>query len=233
MKWADKNFHNKLYNTISNIEEKTIVAKKIASKVKDGDVIGFGSGSTAYLAVLEIAKKVKDENLNIIAIPTSLEIQMVCTTLGIKTLTLNEQKPDWGFDGADEVDSNKALIKGRGGAMFQEKLIMKASPKTYILVDKNKIVEKLGQNFKIPVELYPQSLTYVTDELYKLGSTEVVLRIAKAKDGPIITENGNYIVDTKFDEITNDLEQKIKAITGVVESGLFIGYPVEIITPDD
>lgn len=231
MKWNDKFKSQQLYNEISNYDEKLEVAKMIAKKVKNGEVIGFGSGSTSYLAVLEIGKRVKEENLDITAIPTSDEIRMVCSNLGIKTATLNELKPDWCFDGADEVDQNNSLIKGRGGAMFQEKIIMRAASKAYILVDANKIVNKLGEKFKVPVEVYPKALTYVTSELYKLGATEVVLRIAKAKDGPIITESGNYIVDVKFENIEKDYEAKVKGITGVIESGLFIGYPVEIIVP--
>jgi ribose 5-phosphate isomerase A len=155
---------------------------------------------------------------------------MVCSSLGIETTTLFEHKPDWYFDGADEVDQNKSLIKGRGGAMFKEKLIMSSSPVTYILVDESKLVTKLGTNFPVPVEVFPSALLYVESALKKLGAETLTLRPAKGKDGPVITENGNLVIDAKFLDIDTQMEKKIKAITGVIESGLFIGYNVEILT---
>lgn len=192
-------------------------------------LFGFGSGSTSYLAVLAIAEKIKKENIKITAIPTSTEIRMLCGKLNIPTATLIEKKPDWCFDGADEVDNNKWLIKGRGGAMFKEKLNMVNSPITYILIDKSKRVSSLGEKHKIPVEIYPDSISYVTDEIIKLGAEEITLRQAKHKDGPVITENGNLILDVKFKNIEEDLEKNIKSISGVIESGLFINYNVKII----
>lgn len=215
---------------IINYQEKLAVAKKIASLVNDGDTIGFGSGSTAFLAVREIANRIKNEGINIVALPTSNEIRMACIELGIPVSTINDLKPDWGFDGADEVDQNHWLIKGRGGAMFNEKLIMSNSPKTYIIVDKSKYVSHLCEKFPIPVECYPSSYRSVATQLFKLGATDVNLRLAgKSKDGPVITENGNYILDAKFTSIASDLEREIKCIVGVVESGLFINYSIEII----
>ena len=153
-------------------------------------LFGFGSGSTSYLAVLAIAEKIKKENIKITAIPTSTEIRMLCGKLNIPTATLIEKKPDWCFDGADEVDNNKWLIKGRGGAMFKEKLNMVNSPITYILIDNSKKVNSLGKKHKIPVEIYPDSISYVTDEIIKLGAEEITLRQTKHKDGPVKTENG-------------------------------------------
>lgn len=214
---------------IKNREDKEQIAKKIAQRVQDGDVIGFGSGSTSYLTAIEIAKKMQSEGLHITAIPTSYEIKMLCTYLEIPTATLEEKKPDWCFDGADEVDANNWLIKGRGAAMFNEKLNIKAANKTYILVDESKIVNKLGTNFPIPVECNPKAINIVKEELYRLGANEINLRTALKKDGPVITENGNLILDATFREITDGLERKIKNITGVIESGLFIGYNVEIV----
>ena len=114
--------------------------------------------------------------------------------------------------------------------MFKEKLNMKTAPKTYILVDDSKLVNALGTNFPVPVEIYPETVNYVKEELYKLGANRQTVRQALRKDGPVITENGNIIIDVYFDNITQDLERKIKEITGVVESGLFIGYNVEIIS---
>ncbi len=228
MKW-DEDILNRIEPEISNLEEKKKLAEEIAKKVKEGQVIGFGSGSTSYLAVIAIADRMKKENIKIRAIPTSFEISMLCGYLDIPTTSLIEAKPDWCFDGADEVDENNWLIKGRGGAMFKEKLNIVNSPITYILVDKSKEVDKLGSKFKVPVECFPNSVNHVKLELLKLGGKEITLREAKGKDGPIITENGNFILDVKFENINKELEKQIKSITGVIESGLFIGYDVEIV----
>lgn len=230
MEW-NKNILSKIdFEDIKNEEEKKDVANKIANKIKDGDIIGFGSGSTAYLTIQAIAEKMQKENIKITAIPTSYEVELLCNFLNIPTTTLQNAKPDWSFDGADEVNKDNWMIKGRGGAMFREKLNIANSTITYILVDKTKLVKKLGENFAIPVECYPGSLNYVKEELLILGAKSVEIRKAEKKDGPIITESGNIILDARFDEISEHLEKDIKSITGVIESGLFIGYPVEVIS---
>ena len=113
--------------------------------------------------------------------------------------------------------------------MFQEKLNIINSPKTYILVDESKFVSKLGEKCFVPVECFPNSINYVKEELLKVGAKNITLRKAISKDGPVITENGNFILDVKFENINEDLEKKIKLITEVIETGLFIGYNVEII----
>ena len=229
MNW-NKNILSKIeFENISDLEEKKEVAKKIVDKAQDGQVIGFGSGSTSYLATIEMANRIKKENLQIKAIPTSYEIKMLCSYLEIPTTRMIENKPDWSFDGADEVDEHNWLIKGRGGAMFKEKLNIANSPITYILIDKTKIVDKLGSKFKVPVECFPEVINFIKEKLIELGGTEIELRKAVGKDGPIITENNNLILDVKFDSITENLEEKIKFIPGVIESGLFINYNVEII----
>ncbi|TWR30600.1 ribose 5-phosphate isomerase A [Mucilaginibacter pallidiroseus] len=216
-------------SVITNPEGKQKVASLIAQKVKDGDVLGVGSGSTVYIALLAIAERIKAEKLNVLAIPTSLEITMFCAKLGIPTTTLFEHQPDWLFDGADEVDPQNNLIKGRGGAMFKEKLLIASSPVSYIIVDESKIVDKIGTHFPIPVEVFPQALLLAEASLRKLGATEIKLRPAAGKDGPVITENNNLILDCRFSEVNHTLERDIKAITGVIESGLFWGYNLEIL----
>ena len=229
MNWNKDILINVEFENISNIEEKKKLGEMIANKVKDGQVIGFGSGSTSYIAILSIEEKLKNEGINITAIPTSYEIKMLCSYLGIKTASLIECKPDWSFDGADEVDNNNWLIKGRGGASFKEKLNIVNSPITYILIDKTKRVSKLGEKFKIPVECILENVNYIKEELIKMGGKDITLRKAVGKDGPIITENSNIILDVKFENIEENLEKKIKCIPGVIESGLFIGYNVEIL----
>lgn len=231
MFWEKGNIIDRLgwSGDITNKEGKERVARDIAAKVKDGDVMGAGSGSTVYIALLAISERVRQENLSVQIIPSSLEISMVCTQLGLSQTTLMDKKPDWTFDGADEVDSNKNLIKGRGGALFREKLLIRNSIETYIIIDESKFVDKLGTKFPVPVEIYPASLLYVEKEIKALGADSVSLRLAKGKDGPIITENGNFILDAWFSAIPDSLEVNIKRITGVIESGLFIGYNVSVL----
>jgi len=230
MEWNKEFLQKPMWdNEIYNREQKEKVAKEIAKIANDGDVIGFGSGSTSYLAAIEIENRIQNEGIKITAIPTSYEIKMLCTYLNIPTATLEEKRPDWCFDGADEVDSNNWLIKGRGAAMFNEKLNIAASTKNYILVDDSKIVNRLGEKFPIPVECNPKAINLVKEELFKLGANEIELRKAVKKDGPVITENENLILDVRFNEIKEDLERNIKNITGVIESGLFIGYNVQIV----
>lgn len=205
------------------------MADQIVSKIKEGDVIGVGSGSTVYLTLFAIAERIKAEKINILAIPTSIEISMACSKLGIPLTSLYEHKPDWCFDGADEVDPAHNLIKGRGGALFKEKLLISCSPLNYIIIDDTKLVDKLGTKFPVPVEVFPSALLHVEEGLKAIGANNIVLRLAGGKDGPVITENGNLLLDVHFDNIDNETELKIKAITGVIESGLFINYNIEVL----
>lgn len=208
-------------NSIVNREEKEKIAKKIIDKVKNNQTIGFGSGSTSYLAVLKIAEKVKNENLKIKAVTTSDEIEKLCKENNIETISLVQANLDWAFDGADEIDKENNMIKGMGRAMFKEKLNILSSPKTYILADETKFVEKLGEKHPVPIEVFPSAMKYVANELTKIGAIETVFRG--------MTDNNNAILDTRFEKITKELEKQIKLIPGVIESGLFMGYNVEIL----
>lgn len=219
--------------TISNRQQKLIIANRIAAKVSDGDIIGVGSGSTVYLALQSIARRIEREHLHIYAIPTSHEIKLTCARLGIPLTSLWEHTPHWTFDGADEIDPDYNMIKGRGGAMFKEKLLITSSPKTYIVADASKRVEKLGSLFPVPVEVFPDALIHVEKMLRLFNPSEIKLRMAEGKDGPVITENGNLILDVRFPEIPSYLESALKAITGVIESGLFINYKVEVISLEE
>lgn len=208
-------------NLIDNKEEKIELAKKVLDFVKDGQTIGFGSGSTSYLTGIEIGKLVKEKGIKITAVPTSSYMFELCKEYGIETAELHYESIDWSFDGADEVDGNNNMIKGMGAAMFKEKLNILNSKKTYILIDNSKFVNFLGENHPIPVEVFPTAEEYVSEKLRELGAVDIAFRGS--------TENENSILDVRFDKIDESLEKKIKAITGVIESGLFIGYDVEII----
>jgi ribose 5-phosphate isomerase A len=231
MNWENTSNYAEWNGAISHRAAKEAAGRLIAQHVQDGDVLGVGSGSTAYLAVLAIAERVRREKLRISAVCTSPEVSLACAAHGIPVTSLFQARPDWSFDGADEVDPAHNMIKGRGGAMYMEKVIMDASPKTYILVDRSKMVEKLGGGFPVPVEFLPVALHLVERELVRIGAVDITLRLAVKKDGPVITANGNFILDVKFAGIRPALEAEIKCITGVIESGLFMGRSVELVLP--
>lgn len=216
---------------MSNREQKEAVAERLAALVQDGQTIGFGSGSTSYLTALAIGRRVREEKIRCRAVPTSIEIAAVCAELGIDVAQLGTAQPEWCFDGADEVNSKNWLIKGRGGALFKEKIVFRSAKKRYILVDASKRVETLGTNFAIPIEVFPPALLLVKSELAALGATSIEMRSGEGKDGPTITESGNIILDTRFVSIGEDLERAINSITGVIENGLFIGYEMEVLSP--
>jgi ribose 5-phosphate isomerase A len=123
------------------------------------------------------------------------------------------------------------LIKGRGGALFLEKLVMKSTGHRIIVVDESKRVDTLGRSFPVPIEIVPGALMHVIWALEALGARDISLRPARSKDGPVITELGNLLLDVRFESLGGELEGQIKKITGVVESGLFWGYEPEILSP--
>ncbi|MCB9965238.1 MAG: ribose 5-phosphate isomerase A [Rhodospirillales bacterium] len=236
MKWQNDIAQNLSWSQeISNYDEKLAVARKVAQNVKNGDVIGAGSGSTSFLALKEISRRIKEEGISCKIVPTSREIEISAGVLGVPVTSLLIDQPDWCYDGADEVDPHGNMIKGRGGAMYREKLIMSSTlshpnGKIFILVDQSKFVDKLGAKFAVPVEIDQESLHYVETELKGLGASDVKFRLAKSKDGPVVTESKHFILDARFHEIGATLEHDIKQITGVIECGLFWGYQPEILT---
>jgi ribose 5-phosphate isomerase A len=228
MNW-DNAARDLVAGAISNRAAKEELGRRIAQEVRDGQVIGVGSGSTSYLAIQAIAERVRREGLRVTAICTSPEVTLACIANDLPVGSLLQLRPDWAFDGADEVDPARNLIKGRGGAMFMEKILIDASPKSFILVDQSKMVARLGEKFPVPVEVLPPALRFVEQRLAALAAVEIVLRLAVKKDGPVVTEQGNFILDTRFAAIGNSLERDIKAIPCVIESGLFWGRDVEVL----
>lgn len=216
-------------NNVDNKEEKMKLAQRMANRVKNGDVIGFGSGSTSYITIIEIAKKIKNEKMKIKAIPTSKIIDDLCKELNIETITLEQQKPDWCFDGADEIDSHNWLIKGMGAALYKEKMNMKNSDENYILVDNTKFVSRLGEKHPVPIECEQEKIEQIKKQVKELGATKLEVRKSNIEDKPLVTDNGNIILHAWFNEIKPDLEEKLIEINGVLESGLFIGYNIIVI----
>lgn len=216
-------------NNVDNKEEKQKLAQRVAKRVKNGDVIGFGSGSTSYLTILEIAKKVKQENMKIKAIPTSNIIENLCKELNIPTTTLEKEKPIWCFDGADEIDPHNWLLKGMGAALYREKLNVKSSGENYILVDNSKFVKRLGEKHPVPIECKIEKVNDAIKAIKSIGATNAEIRKSNTNDGYLITDNGNYIIHAWFDNIKPTLEQDLLKIEGVLESGLFIGYDIIVV----
>ena len=216
-------------NNVDNKEEKLRLAKRMAKRVKDGEVIGFGSGTTSYLTVLEIAKRVKEGKLHIKAIPTSKIIENLCKELNIEITSLSKDKPDWCFDGADEIDSHNWLIKGMGAALYKEKMNMKNSKENYILVDNSKFVNKLGEKHPVPIECQIDKVDNVIEDVKKLGASKVEIRKSNTNEGYLITDNGNYLLFAWFENIKPQFEEDFLKIDGVIESGLFIGYDIIIV----
>ncbi|MEA2090594.1 MAG: ribose-5-phosphate isomerase RpiA [Thermoproteota archaeon] len=204
---------------------KRAAALEAVKHVKNGFIVGLGSGNTAAYAIREIAKRIQQENLRVFGVPTSHQAFMLAVECGLPVTTLNEHsKLDLTIDGADEVDEELNLIKGLGGALVREKIVASASKKVVIVVDETKVVQKLGMNHPVPVEVLPFALSPVMLKMKDLGG-EPALRTGNGKVGPVVTDNGNFIVDVKFRTIEDaeGLDAKLKRIPGVVETGLFVG----------
>lgn len=206
------------------------LAEVVASRVKDGERIGLGSGSTAELVVEALGKRISEEGIVVVGVPTSARIARLASQLGIHVLeNVGEEPLDWAFDGADEVDPKHRLIKGRGAAMLSEKIIASYSSRFVVAVTEEKVVKELGKKFPVPVEVIPSAVELVAEQLHVLGATEIALREAVKKYGPVVTEHGNFILDARFDSISSTLEKDIKGLVGVVESGLFFDFTDEVL----
>jgi len=215
--------------SVTNIAEKQAVAVRIAAHVSDGELIGIGSGSATYMALWAIGHRVQRESLAIRIVTTSYETQTAAHTLGIPTLPLGSVEPEWGVDGADELDPHGRLLKGRGGAMFMEKILWSTCRRMYLAIDPSKRVERLGQGFPIPIEVHRHAVELVGRWLDAHACARWSLRLAGGKDGPVVTEWGNLVIDAWFDEIPHGLMAQLKALSGVIETGLFEGYKFEVV----
>jgi ribose 5-phosphate isomerase A len=215
---------------IKNIAEKEAVASALANFASDGDIIGVGSGSSCFLGVRALGRRAKKDSLRLVCIPTSHEMEIACYAAGLAVTTIRSGRPTWVFDGADEIDPQRNLVKGRGGALLKEKLLMRSANRIFILADQSKFVDRLGSTVPIPVEIHPDGLFLVESLLRSVGATSVVLRGAACKDGPVITESGNLILDVHFDTVGPALADEIKTMPGVMETGLFMNFNPEIIT---
>lgn len=201
---------------------KQAAGERACEYVKDGDVVGLGTGSTAYYAIKRLGMMAA-EGLDITGIPTSIASEKIAKESGIKLSTLEEHPElDVTIDGADEFDPNPNLIKGMGGALFREKIVAAASKTEIIVVDPSKSVDILGTKSPLPVEVASFGWKQCFQQLKKMGCNPAL----RKKDNEIfISDNQNYIIDCRFEAISDpfELEVKINNIPGVVENGLFLG----------
>jgi ribose 5-phosphate isomerase A len=203
---------------------KGLSGREAARLVKDGAIVGLGTGSTAAYAIGELGRRVQEEGLTILGIPTSYQAMDLARGNGIPLQTLDDvDRVDIAIDGADEVDPEKNLIKGGGAAHTREKVIDTLADFFVVAIDDSKLVNRLGEKCPVPVEVIPMALTPVMRRLEALGG-EPVLRTAVRKDGPVITDQGNFVVDVRFPSIDDPeaLESTLNNVPGVVENGLFI-----------
>ncbi|KON32132.1 hypothetical protein AC478_01295 [miscellaneous Crenarchaeota group-1 archaeon SG8-32-3] len=210
-----------------DIEElKRKAAYAAVKHVKNGFVVGLGSGSTAACAIEALGGRIKREHLSLLGVPTSYQALLLAIKHGIAVTTLEEHDViDVTIDGADQIDPKMNLIKGMGAALAQEKIVASVSKQNIIIADESKKVKTLGENgHPVPVEVLPSAIAVIKRRIESVGGTPI-LREGKGKVGPIVTDNGNVIIDAFFGVINNaaELEVKIKMIPGVVETGLFIG----------
>src|SRR5580658_1595472 len=208
---------------MANEGEKEAAGRAAAKLVHDGDVVGLGTGSTAYFAVVALGERVKT-GLKIIGIPTSLQTGDLARGVGIPLTTLDEHPEiDITIDGADEVDPKLNLIKGGGGALTREKVIASASKKMVVVADSSKVVRVLGK-FPLPVEVIAFARAVVEKEIVALGAVPTLR--TKADGSAFLTDNGNPILDCSFGEIADPagLALALSSIPGTVEHGLFIGF---------
>jgi len=209
-------------------EMKMRVAKYVADMMSNDQVIGVGSGSTSMIFLRFLAERVRRGELrNVKLVPTSSEVEYYSTILGIENLIVQPwqiDNIDVAVDGADEVDPSKNLIKGGGGALTGEKVIDYSAREFIVIVDETKLVEKLGSKVPVPIEVIPRFWRIVKRRVEEMFGGECSLRILeKGKRGPLVTDNGNYLLDWRI--ILNDDPEKVevilKSIPGVVESGIF------------
>jgi ribose 5-phosphate isomerase A len=211
---------------------KAIVGRAGADMVRDGNIVGLVTGSTARFAIDRLGERTR-EGLRILAIPTSTESEKLALELGIPLTTLDEHPDvDITIDGADEVDPNLDLIKGLGGALLREKMVAHATGNEVIVVDSSKLVDRLGTRSPLPVEVTKYGHSAVARRLAALGCQPTLRKVKVGGEGTFITDNGNCIYDCRFPGIPDAraLEASIDSIPGVVECGLFIGLARVVIT---
>lgn len=218
---------------MANMDElKKMAGIKAADLIQNGMTVGLGTGSTAAYMIDRLGERLQKENLSITAVSTSWSTTLQCRRLGIPLKEIDEvSKLDMVIDGADEIDSQKNLIKGRGAAHLLEKIVASMTSQYIIIADNTKKVATLGEKMPVPVEVLPKAISIVTAQIEALGGKCTIRLGSPGKDGPIISDSGNLIVDAKFTSIPNPqaLDAALNAIPGLLGHGLFIGMATRVI----
>jgi len=212
---------------------KQAVATAAVEQIRDGMVLGLGSGSTAALMIQALGAKLASGELrDITGVTTSFQGEVLAAELGIPLKSLNAiERIDLAIDGADEVDPSFQLIKGGGACHVQEKLVARRADRFVVVVDATKLVDTLNLGFLLPVEVLPGAWRQVQGQLGEMGG-EAQLRMAVRKAGPVVTDQGNLVLDVKFaggitDPVT--LEKEINNLPGVLENGLFVNITDQVL----
>ena len=204
---------------------KKYAALEAVKHIKDGFVVGLGSGSTAAYAIQEIGRMIHRKGWKILGVPTSHQAFLLAVDCGIPITTLNEHpRLNLTIDGADQIDSELNMIKGMGGALTREKIVASSSKQNVIVADETKLVKTLGTNHPVPVEVLPFATVSVVSKIHALNG-KTILRQRQGKVGPIVTDNGNFILDVNFESPIKSLHQlntQLKLISGVIETGFFL-----------
>ncbi|MAR52992.1 MAG: ribose 5-phosphate isomerase A [Propionibacteriaceae bacterium] len=212
---------------------KQAVAEAAVAQIGDGMVIGLGSGSTAALMIQGLGARLASGQLhNIVGVTTSFQGEVLAAEFGIPLRDLNAiERIDLAIDGADEVDPSFQLIKGGGACHVQEKLVADRADRFIVVVDSTKLVERLNLDFLLPVEVLPGAWVQVRSRLKGMGGV-AELRMATRKAGPVVTDQGNLVLDVKFEAGISDpiaLERDINNLPGVLENGLFVNLADEVL----
>jgi ribose 5-phosphate isomerase A len=211
------------------MDEKQIAAESAVALVKNGMVIGLGSGSTAEIAIRILGERVK-KGMEVVGVPTSRKSEEIARALGVRLATLEDYPElDLTIDGADEVELGSLdLIKGRGGALLREKIVASSSRQLIIVVDESKIVTRLGSHGEVPVEIVSFGWQSTARRLEKLG-WKPVLR-SEAGGVPIVTDGGHYILDCSFESgiLLQSKAAQLHDTVGVVEHGMFLGMATQV-----
>jgi ribose 5-phosphate isomerase A len=212
---------------------KRAAAERAVEYVEPGMILGLGTGSTAAFVIEHLAARVK-EGLTVVAIPTSEHTAELARRLGIPLATFGEHRRlDLAIDGADEVErSSLNLIKGHGGALLREKIVAAASERFVVVVDDEKLVDRLGERAAVPVEIVQFGWQATAAALAKLGAQP---ELRQTEGRAFVTDGGNFILDCRFEAITDpqDVERQINMTVGVVENGLFVGRSSAVIVASD
>jgi ribose 5-phosphate isomerase A len=214
-----------LKDTRSNHATKKLAAVQAARLIQDGMMVGIGTGSTVAFLIEELGRRVREEGIRIVAVPTSFQSRMLCDKRGIPLRDMQDcTRLDLAIDGADEVDPRLDVIKGGGAAHAREKIVAAMAREFVVVVDESKLVPALGTRFPIPVEVLTSGLSYVEGALRELGASATLRMATSGKDGPVVTDNGQFVLDARFPPGTDlrAADGKLHQIPGVVETGLFI-----------